>query len=178
MITIKISYNALTGVLLRRRTCRGFDLFRNTKLLIYYSLYISQNVFIFVSQYKEIQKYGNFAREEILQAMLHSEGDLDSAIDELNSKWLQLFHERIWPSDDNPQQGGDSERFRMDRIQGQDPAVDICSSVTNSVLSHTSFQAVVKDKNVDLEVGAITSVDIFILISIENKAEFFTNCGK
>jgi hypothetical protein len=38
--------------------------------------------------------YGNFAREEVLQAMLHSQGDLENAVDEMNSKWLQLFHDR------------------------------------------------------------------------------------
>jgi len=101
--------------------------------------------------------YGNFAREEVLQAMLHSQGDLENAVDEMNSKWLQLFHDRLWPTDDNILQPVDEDPFMEDHQRAQEIAIaratsESCNSVTNSVLSHTSFQAVIKDRNIDLEV--------------------------
>lgn len=106
--------------------------------------------------YKEIKKHGHFAREEILQAMLHSQGDLESAVDEMNSKWLQLFHDRLWPTDDFIQQPVEEDPFVEDQQRAQDAAIaratsEICNSITNSVLSHTSFQALIKDRNIDLE---------------------------
>jgi hypothetical protein len=55
-----------------------------------------------------------FAREEVLQAMLHSQGDLENAVDEMNSKWLQLFHDRLWPTDDNILQPVDEDPFMED----------------------------------------------------------------
>ena len=88
--------------------------------------------------------------------MLHSQGRLESAVDELNSKWLQLFHDRLWKTDDNVQKA-DEDQMMEDQQRARDNAIakaasDICNSVTNSVLSYAPFQTVVKDRNVDLEV--------------------------
>lgn len=102
--------------------------------------------------YSEIESHGNFAREDILQAMLHTQGDLENSVDELNSKWLQLFYDRIWLTEENAQAENplvDDQQIAQELAMAR--ASEICNSVTNSVLSYTSFQATVKDRTVDLE---------------------------
>ncbi|XP_063439379.1 uncharacterized protein LOC134720797 [Mytilus trossulus] len=105
--------------------------------------------------YSEIEGHGNFAREDILQAMLHTQGDLENSVDELNSKWLQLFYDRIWLTEENVAQLEGENPLVDDQKLAQELAMaranEICNSVTNSVLSYTTFQATVKDRTVDLE---------------------------
>lgn len=88
--------------------------------------------------------------------MLHTQGDLENSVDELNSKWLQLFYDRIWLTEENVTQLEGENPLVDDQKLAQELAMaranEICNSVTNSVLSYTTFQATVKDRTVDLEV--------------------------
>ncbi|XP_060066432.1 uncharacterized protein LOC132546733 [Ylistrum balloti] len=92
--------------------------------------------------YKEISSRGNFAREEILMAMLTNKGDAEAALDELNFSSIQPFYERVWAEFDNVPLAAGAMARPMDM---QDEM-----SVTNSILSHHDFWASVTDRNVDM----------------------------
>ncbi|KAJ8303183.1 hypothetical protein KUTeg_019579 [Tegillarca granosa] len=104
--------------------------------------------------FEEISKMGMFPREEILQAMLHSHGDFNAAMDELNGINLQTFLDRIWLSDNINQHAAQGIRGGDD-AEGAGvlamPRHDSCVSVTNSVLTHTDFQELVRSKDIDLQ---------------------------
>ncbi|XP_033753784.1 LOW QUALITY PROTEIN: E3 ubiquitin-protein ligase RNF31-like [Pecten maximus] len=92
--------------------------------------------------YKEISRRGNFAREQILMAMLTNKGDVEAALDELNLASIQPFYERVWAEFDNVPLAAGAMARPMDM---QDEI-----SVTNSILSHHDFWTSVTDKNVDM----------------------------
>ncbi|XP_069114483.1 uncharacterized protein [Argopecten irradians] len=92
--------------------------------------------------YKEISSQGNFAREQILMALLTNKGNVEEALDELNLASIQPFYERVWAEFDNVPLAAGAMARPMDM---QDEI-----SVTNSILSHQDFWASVTDKNVDM----------------------------
>jgi hypothetical protein len=83
--------------------------------------------------------------------MLLAEGKLDAALDHLNSNKIQQFLNRLWeyenasiPADDR--EGHECEGQEVSTVQ------DTCMSVTNSVLRHTQFQEMVRNKDISYDV--------------------------
>lgn len=98
--------------------------------------------------YQEICKVDNsFPREEILQAMLSSKGELEEALDHLNSDSLQQFTDHLWERENSSLQGEDEAEGVSEALALSD-VHDACLSVTNSVLKHNHFQQMVRNKDI------------------------------
>lgn len=94
----------------------------------------------------------SFPREEILQAMLSSKGELEEALDYLNSDSLQQFTDRLWERENSSLQGEDEAEGVSEALAFSD-VHDTCLSVTNSVLKHNHFQRMVRNKDISSDVS-------------------------
>lgn len=94
----------------------------------------------------------SFPREEILQAMLSSKGELEEALDHLNSDSLQQFTDHLWERENSSLQGEDEAEGVSEALALSD-VHDACLSVTNSVLKHNHFQQMVRNKDISSDVS-------------------------
>lgn len=94
----------------------------------------------------------SFPREEILQAMLSSKGELVEALDHLNSDSLQQFTDHLWERENSSLQGEDEAEGVSEALVLSD-VHDACLSVTNSVLKHNHFQQMVRNKDISSDVS-------------------------
>lgn len=84
--------------------------------------------------------------------MLSSKGELEEALDHLNSDGLQQFTDRLWERENSSLQSeegaeGVSEALALSDVH------DTCLSVTNSVLKHNHFQQMVRNKDISSDVS-------------------------
>ena len=84
--------------------------------------------------------------------MLQSCGDEDAAREQLYLAVLQPFVDRVWQGE-GAAGPGEGERASASRTLLQmTMAESSCQSVATSIITHTDFQQIVMDKNVDRDV--------------------------
>ncbi|KAK6982277.1 E3 ubiquitin-protein ligase rnf31, partial [Biomphalaria glabrata] len=90
--------------------------------------------------FEYLSNVGEFPREEILQCMFQCQGNQKLSEAQLQRSNLQQFHDRIWAQKDPSQ-------FTLTDLNNP----DVCNSLSTSVIGHSDFQRMIKDRNIPCE---------------------------
>ncbi|KAL3860237.1 hypothetical protein ACJMK2_010391 [Sinanodonta woodiana] len=82
-------------------------------------------------KFRLLNESGTFARENILEILFQNKGNVNDALDQLNQSLLGPFLDRIWSSYDN----GPGNMLAF----------------ANSVITHDSFEQIVRNQDIDIE---------------------------
>ncbi|KAK3603441.1 hypothetical protein CHS0354_009421 [Potamilus streckersoni] len=93
-------------------------------------------------KFKLLNESGTFARENILEILYQNKGNVSDALDQLNQSLLGPFLDRIWSSYDN----GPGNMLALGGGLG-----DVNNSFANSVITHDSFEQIVRNQDIDVE---------------------------
>ncbi|KAH9494612.1 E3 ubiquitin-protein ligase rnf31 [Bulinus truncatus] len=93
--------------------------------------------------FEYLSKLGQFPREEILHCMFQCQGSKDESEKLLQKSNLQHFLDHIWAQKDI----SSSSQFTFQDLSSP----DICHSLSTSVIGHSDFQRMIKDKNIPVE---------------------------
>ncbi|CAL1532737.1 unnamed protein product, partial [Lymnaea stagnalis] len=91
-----------------------------------------------IKLFEYLSQLGDFPREEILQTMNQCQGEQEASEYQLLQSNLQHFMDHIWAQKDS----GQSSRFAFPDITSS----DVCHSLSTSVIAHSDFQKMIKNK--------------------------------